>query len=41
MQLFIKYGLHGWKQSCIWAVNFKWLQEVKFYSIKDLPVIKT
>ena len=32
--LFIKNGSHGWRASCIWTVNFKWLQEVKLHNIK-------
>ena len=37
LRLFIKNGLHGWRASCIWTVNFKQLQEVEFHSIKGAP----
>ena len=34
LRLFIKNGSHGWRASCIWKVDFKRLQEVKFHNIK-------
>ena len=35
LQLFVKNGSHGWRESCIWTVPFKRLQEVEFHSIED------
>ena len=32
----VKNGLDGWREICIWTVNFKELQEVDFHSIKGL-----
>ena len=38
-RLFIKNGLHGWRASCNWTVNFKRLQDEELYSIKELTII--
>ena len=35
LRLFIKNGSHRWRASCMWTVNFKWLQEMEFHNIKD------
>ena len=32
----VKNGSDGWREICIWTVNFKELQEVDFHSIKGL-----
>ena len=41
LQLFIKNRWHGWRASCIWTVNFKWIQELEFYGIKGaLPSLR-